>query len=131
MGVSWNVAHQFRAQLPLAIAAAVDTNARTKVVFAPGDPRDAAAYARMAPELEERDFMGLGRFEAYATIAVDGISRSWCSIRTLPPPRSTGLSDLVRAAAHQNYAQDLAPPATSEEIPEQTPVGRKRRGRRS
>ncbi|WP_344111387.1 type IV secretory system conjugative DNA transfer family protein [Nocardioides humi] len=109
MGVSWNLAHQFRAQMPAGMLAAVDSNARTKLVFRPGDPKDAAAYARMAPELDALDFLALGKHEAYATVVAGGEQQQWCSLKTLPPPEPTGLGDRIREAARQRYGSQLVP----------------------
>lgn len=132
MGVSWNLAHQFRAQMPPGMLAAVDSNARTKIVFRPHDPKDAAAYARMAPDLEPVDFMSLGQYEAYATFIHGGEQQPWCSLRTLPPPASTGLADRIRRASRARYGaktQNLDQPQKSTAPPPDDPplVGRKRR----
>ena len=54
MGVAWNMAHQFRAQLPPAMLAATDSNASNKIVFRPKDPKDAAAaWLKAHPETIE------------------------------------------------------------------------------
>jgi hypothetical protein len=133
MGVSWAMAHQFRSQLPPAMLAAADSNASNKIVFRPKDPKDAAAYARMAPELEPVDFMTLPPFEAYATLVADGAQQPWCSLRTLPPPAPTGLADRIRAASREQYGattQSAASPgavAASGEATNSDEVGRKRR----
>ncbi|MFT4165669.1 MAG: type IV secretion system DNA-binding domain-containing protein [Microlunatus sp.] len=140
MGVGWNLAHQFRAQLPPAMAAAVDSNARTKLVFRPNDPKDATAYARMAPELEPLDFLSLGRYEAYATVVTSAAQQPWCSLRTLPPPELSGLAERIRHTSKERSGPEpaAAEPATEIEhgaplqlAPVETPVGRKRRGARS
>ena len=99
LGVAWHLAHQYRGQLPVDLQAAIDSNARSKLIFRPDDPKDATALARQAPELESSDFMALGRFHAYANLAVDGAPAGWCSVRTLPPPATTGVGASVRAAA--------------------------------
>ena len=39
MGVGWHLAFQFRAQLPPAMLAAVDSNARSKVIYRQADPK--------------------------------------------------------------------------------------------
>lgn len=137
MGVSWNLAHQFRAQMSSSMLAAVDSNARTKLVFRPSDPKDAAAYARMAPELEPLDFMSLGQYEAYATVILGGEQQPWSSLKTLPPPAPTGLADQIREASRTTYgtapvdaeAADAPAPAP-EEATAPPVVGRKRRGPR-
>lgn len=136
MGVSWNLAHQFRAQMTPSMLAAIDSNARTKIVFRPSDPKDAAAYARMAPELEAVDFLSLGKYEAYATLVRHGEQQPWCSIKALPPPTPTGLADRIRASSRAHYGGILEgrPTIEGDGLPpiqgaDATPiVGRKRRG---
>lgn len=133
MGVSWNLAHQFRAQMPLSMQAAIDTNARTKIVFRPNDPKDAAAYARMAPELDALDFMSLGKYSAYATVVAHGEQQPWCSLKTLPAPEPTGLGRQIRETSRARYGVELIEQSADPEGPESAahPVGRKRRGPRS
>lgn len=141
MGVAWNLAHQYRAQLPPAMAAAVDSNARNKLVFRPNDPKDATAYARQTPDLEDIDFLTLPQYTAYATLVSSGASQPWCSLRTQPPPPPTGLGDQVRTASRAHYGQlpdpphadgpaDLAGASAPDRGRDQTdtgPIGRKRR----
>ncbi|MEO6470958.1 MAG: type IV secretory system conjugative DNA transfer family protein, partial [Aeromicrobium sp.] len=133
MGVSWHLAHQFRAQLPPAMAAAVDSNARNKLVFRPNDPKDAAASARQAPELQDVDFLTLPKYTAYATLVVDGASQPWCSLTTLPPPEPTGLGTRIRDTSRATYGTRPTPPTSPEATDLPTsgsgPVGRKPRRR--
>lgn len=136
MAVSWNLAHQFRTQMPPGMLAAVDSNARTKVVFRPSDPKDANAYTRMAPELEALDFMSLGQYEAYGTVILGGEQQPWCSLKTLPPPAATGLEDRIRQASHDQYGAKPDDHTEAETQPSDVPtvppvVGRKRREPRS
>ncbi len=135
MGVSWAMAHQFRAQMPASMLAAVDANARNKIVFRPGDPAEAAAYARMAPDLSPVDFMSLGRFEAYATVMADGAQQPWCSLHTQPMPAPTGLGDQIRRSSRERYGTPNHEPSTGDQPAAVTPtqrstdlVGRKRKG---
>ena len=137
MGVGWHLAHQFRAQLPPGMRAAVDSNARNKVVFRPNDPDDARDMAKQAPELEAIDFMSLPQYAAYATLVTDGASQPWCSLTTLPPPGPTGLADRIREASRTTYGTTPTPghpeepeteaPATGSSGTPPMPVGRKRR----
>lgn len=129
MGVSWNLAHQFRAQMPGAMLAAIDSNARNKLIFAPQDPKDAAAYAKLARDLTAEDFMALGQYEAYTAVVADGASQSWCSVRTLPPPRPSGLGGRIRAASRSQYGRALTESAARSSDPPDGPVGRIRRPR--
>jgi hypothetical protein len=138
MGVSWHMSHQFRAQLPSDMLAAVDTNARNKIVFRLTDPKDAAAYARQAPGLAEVDFLTLPKYQAYATLVADGEQQPWCSVATLPPPEPTGLGQQIRVVSRATYGATSRPafdpadgaathPASQESGTPDVPVGRKRR----
>lgn len=111
-GVSWNLAHQFRSQLPPAMRSAFDANARNKIVFA-SSADDARDLARMAPRLEREDFMALSPYEVYAQIVDQGAPTSWFSARTLPPTRALGTRDAVVTASREQYGnrtnEDKAP----------------------
>lgn len=129
MGVGWHLAHQFRAQLPAAMTAAIDSNARNKIVFRPNDPKDAAAFARQTAQLDEIDFLSLGQYEAYTALLARGEAQPWCSVRTLPPPDITGRGDAIRAASGRNYGGTTPEPTTDPEPVVDVTIGRKRRGR--
>lgn len=129
LGVGWHLAHQFRAQIPPAMLAAIDSNARTKIVFAPQDPKDAAAFARQAHDLDAEDFMALGQYEIYTTVVTGGASQGWCSARTLPPPTITGLGDRIRAASRAHYGGIASEPSPPTAVEDQGPIGRVRRSR--
>lgn len=127
-GVSWNLAHQFRAQLPPAMRAAFDANARNKIVFA-SSPDDARDLARMAPALEREDFMSLPPYEIYAQVVDHGAPSGWFSARTLPPVPSLGTRATVVAASREQYGSRPAPetPAAPEGPQDAAPSHRKAR----
>lgn len=129
MGVAWNLAHQFRAQLPAPMRAAIDSNARNKIVFKLSDPDDARDMARQAPELEPVDFLSLPKYTAYTTIVSDGESQPWCSVATTPPPNATGLGRQTRAISRTTYGGGIDEATTPMEalLADEIPVGRKRR----
>lgn len=134
LGVGWHLAHQHRAQLPPSTRAAIDSNAKSKVVFRPLDPDDASAMAKQAPELQAIDFLSLGQFQAYANLTVHGAPAGWALVRTLPPPAPTGLAQQIRSASRQRFAAPVEPStAPSREAGEpqgaeaEGAVGRKRR----
>jgi hypothetical protein len=132
LGVGWHLAHQFRAQLPAAIRAAVDSNAKSKIIFRPLDPDDARDIARQAPELELADFLALGQYQAYANLTVGGFPAGWALVRTLPPPEPTGLGQRIRVTSRDRYAAAPAPATKAAASPAATgpadePLGRKRR----
>lgn len=101
-GVAWHLAHQYRGQLPAAMRAALDTNARSKICFAVG-PDDARDLARMAPQLTAEDFQALPRFEIYAHLIAGGVPAGWCSARTLPPQPTRKTRDAARRASRDRY----------------------------
>lgn len=117
-GVSWNLAHQFRAQLPASLRAAFDSNARNKIVFALG-PDDARDLARMTPGLEKEDFMTLPTYEIYANVVDQGAPAGWFSARTLPPAVSLGSWQAIRDASRTRYG---AQPPQPLDAPVETPA---------
>jgi len=130
-GVGWHLAHQHRAQLPHSTRAAVDSNAKSKIVFQPLDPDDAAAMAKQAPDLQAVDFLSLGQYQAYANLTAGGTPAGWALVRTLPPPEPTGLGEQVRARSRERYAspipQATGPSHVRHETGPAEEVGRKRR----
>lgn len=113
-GVSWNLAHQFRAQLTSGMRSAFDANARNKIVFALGAD-DARDLARMAPALEREDFMSLPPYEIYAQVVEHGAPSAWFSARTLPPSESLGSRDAVLRSSRDKYgARTESAPSSSE-----------------
>jgi hypothetical protein len=139
-GVSWNLAHQFRAQLPLAMRAAFDANALNKVVFGVG-PDDAQDLARMAPQLVREDFMSLPPYEIYAQLVDQGGITPWFSARTAPPADSVGSARRVRDASRERYGASKpsqeTPGRTSNTVPASSdapptePPGGHRKARRT
>lgn len=107
-GVSWNLAHQFRAQLTSSMRSAFDANARNKIVFAVGAD-DASDLARMAPGLEREDFMSLPRYEVYAQVVDHGAPTNWFSARTLAPAPSVGARDSVLRYSRDKYGAEGEP----------------------
>lgn len=106
-GVGWHLAHQHRQQLPASTRAAVDSNAKSKVIFQPLDPDDAHTIAKQAPELQAVDFLSLGQYQAYANLTAGGTPAGWALVRTLPPPEPSGLGDQIRAASRDRYASPV------------------------
>lgn len=141
LSVGWFLAAQFRGQFPPTLRAAVDMNARTKIVFAT-EYEDARDIAKLTRDLSAEDFLSLPRFHAYVNLVAQGHPSGWALVKTLPPPPVTADPDSVRATARANYAPaktasadatDESPAETTEHhlgpavAPEQ--VGRKRRHR--
>ena len=132
-GVGWHLAHQHRGQLPASTRAAIDTNAKSKIIFQPLDPDDAAAVAKQAPELKAVDFLSLGQYQAYVNLTAGGTPAGWGLMRTLPAPEPTGLGEVVRARSRELYASEI--PESLASLAVQAPMeeaagealGRKRR----
>jgi len=134
-GVGWHLAHQHRQQLPASTRAAVDSNAKSKIVFQPLDPDDASAMAKQAPDLQAVDFLSLGQYQAYANLTANGAPAGWALVRTLPKPDPTGLGDQIRTRSREQYASPVPQPVRPEghPLPSQAgadareELGRKRR----
>ena len=109
-GVGWHLAHQHRAQLPTSTRAAIDTNAKSKIIFQLLDPDDAYAVAKQAPSLQAGDFLSLGKYQAYANLTTGGAPSGWALIQTLPPPERTGLGEKVRKHSQTRYASPIPRP---------------------
>lgn len=134
-GVGWHLAHQHRAQIPASTRAAIDSNAKSKIVFQPLDPDDATAMAKQAPDLKPVDFLSLGQYQAYVNLTADGAQTGWALVRTLPAPEPTGLGEQIRTRARDLYAspipqsdlRPITPPSTGTPDDGSEELGRKRR----
>ncbi|HEU0087710.1 MAG TPA: type IV secretory system conjugative DNA transfer family protein [Pseudonocardiaceae bacterium] len=103
LSVGWFLAAQFRGQFPPTLRAAVDMNARSKIVFAT-EYEDARDIAKLTRELSIEDFLALPRFHAYVNLVAGGHPSGWALVKTLPPPPAITDPDTVRAIARANYA---------------------------
>ncbi|MDT0309663.1 type IV secretory system conjugative DNA transfer family protein [Streptomyces sp. DSM 44917] len=115
LSVGWFLAAQFRGQFPAPLRAAVDMNARSKIVFAT-EYEDARDTAKLTHDLTTDDFLSLPRYHAYANLVAEGIPSGWALVRTLPPPPVTSDSDVVRQASRATYAP-LPTPTPDETTP--------------
>ena len=102
LGAAFHLAHQYRGQLSTEMIQAVETNTRSKVYFALS-ATDAAAAARLAPELEAADFQLLAQYQAYATVMHHGHRSGWFSLATRPAPPAVRDLALLYAASHARY----------------------------
>ena len=107
LGAAFHLAHQYRGQLPAALKAGIDANARNKIIFSLS-AADAAELARQAIGLEAADFQLLPRFGVYARTLHHGRENSWCHATTLPPTPPTQDALALRAASQARYGQDAA-----------------------
>lgn len=124
-GVAWNLAHQFRAQLPSGMRAAFDANARNKIVFATAAD-DARDLARMAPALDWEDFMALAPYEIYANLVDQGAPTGWFSARTLPPSPPLGTRAAVLTANRERFGSRPTAEAAAPNPPEATATGHRK-----
>ena len=107
LGAAFHLAHQYRGQLPAALKAGIDANARNKIIFSLS-AADAAELARQAIDLEAADFQLLPRFGVYARTMHHGREHRWCHATTLPPTPPTQDALALRAASQARYGQDAA-----------------------
>ena len=107
LGAAFHLAHQYRGQLPTALKAGIDANARNKIIFSLS-AADAAELARQAIGLEAADFQLLPRFGVYARTMHHGRENPWCHATTLPPTPPTQDALALRAASQARYGQDTA-----------------------
>ena len=107
LGAAFHLAHQYRGQLPAALKAGIDANARNKIIFSLS-AADAAELARQAIDLEAADFQLLPRFGVYARTLHHGRENPWCHATTLPPTPPTQDALALRAASQARYGQDTA-----------------------
>ena len=107
LGAAFHLAHQYRGQLPAALKAGIDTNARNKIIFSLS-AADAAELARQAIGLEAADFQLLPRFGVYARTMHHGRENPWCHAATLPPTPPVQDALALRASSQARYGQDAA-----------------------
>ena len=107
LGAAFHLAHQYRGQLPPALKAGIDANARNKIIFSLS-AADAAELARQAIDLEAADFQLLPRFGVYARTLHHGRENPWCHATTLPPTPPTQDALALRASSQARYGQDTA-----------------------
>ena len=107
LGAAFHLAHQYRGQLPAALKAGIDANARNKIIFSLS-AADAAELARQAIGLEAADFQLLSRFGVYARTMHHGRENPWCHATTLPPTPPTQDALALRASSQARYGQDAA-----------------------
>lgn len=105
LGAAFHLAHQYRGQLPAALKAGIDANARNKIIFSLS-AADAAELARQAIGLEAADFQLLPRFGVYARTMHHGRENPWCHATTLPPTPPVQDALALRASSQARYGQD-------------------------
>jgi len=107
LGVALTMAHQYRDQLTPDIRAAVDANARNKIVFGLNS-KDAKDMAAMAPELTALDFMTLPRYQIYTSFQQVGRNTGWVQGQTQPAPPAIRMAAELRAESMKRYGKPAA-----------------------
>jgi hypothetical protein len=107
LGGCFTLAHQFFAQLPPAMRAAVLANARSRVYFQlPHD--DAVIAARGHGEVTPEDFTALGTYEVYASLLADGNATPYALATTRPPMPATSDAEQIRRISRERYGRPLS-----------------------
>jgi hypothetical protein len=105
-GVAFHLAHQFVAQLPTEMKAAIASNARTRIGFQLGHA-DAVELTKGHNELTADDFMALDQFQIYASIFAGGKVTPYASGRTLAPAMAISNADQLRRLSRDQYGRPL------------------------
>lgn len=84
LGAAFHLAFQSRKMIPDTMRGAIDQNCRNKILFAQ-QGSDAIDAARLAPDLDARDFQELPAYHVYATTMQGENPSGWFSATTLPP----------------------------------------------
>jgi hypothetical protein len=117
LGCAWHLAAQYSGQFPNDVRAAVDMNARSKLVFRT-EYEDAKHFAKGSRDLTPEDFMSLGKFQAYANLVADGHPQGWALVQTLPPCGASSDPDRVRAHSRARWSTAPDEPATAQTGPD-------------
>ena len=107
LGVGMTLAHQYRGQLPPEIRAAVDANARNKIIFGLNGT-DAKEMVHQAPELKPDDFMLLPRYSVYTNIMQHKRQTGWMQGVTLPPTEPIRKAAEVKNESMRRYGVPAA-----------------------
>lgn len=102
--VGFTLAHQHLGQLPRDLQAAVQANARSRVLFQLAE-QDAAVFGRGRTELTPSDLSGLGPYEIYASLQAGGSVTPYFSAQTLPLPEPTSDPRALRQASAERYGR--------------------------
>jgi hypothetical protein len=110
LGAGLTVATQTLGRVPEPARSALLGNAASFITFrAPAE--EAARIARQLPGLNERDVIGLSRFEVAARIGTGlGSAVAVLTGRTLPLPPVTGLAEAIRERSAERYGTSTSQP---------------------
>jgi hypothetical protein len=99
--IGWLLAHQYMAQLPHDLLAAVRNSTHTKIAFASEDDVDAKATAPLFPGLTWENLMALDKHQVAVRLCVDGHTGPTFTGYTMDVPESLGeehAQDLIRTS---------------------------------
>ncbi|MFD8494862.1 type IV secretory system conjugative DNA transfer family protein [Amycolatopsis sp. NPDC059657] len=110
--LSMTLAHQHLEQLPKELAAAISTNARSKIIFN-ASPEDARTLARHThPRLSEHDLANLGRYHIAARLVLDSEEAApFTAVTQKLPPAIPGRAKEIRRLAAVNTKPRIVPDA--------------------
>lgn len=137
LGLGLTLAHQYFDQLPPGIRSGINANTRSKIFFGLNSA-DAKTAAGMAPELTAEDFMGLPRYQVYASFQCGGKNTGWVQGRTLPPPPALRDAADLKTRSQKTYGTpaeqveaDYLKLFADDRVPEEewadTSIGRRKR----
>lgn len=106
LGVGFTLAHQYLAQLPPNMRAAVLGTVRSRVCFQLSHD-DAVVMAKGHPELVAEDLTSLGAYEVYASLFTAGRVTPYVSGRTVQAARAIIDPEVIRRASRERYGQSL------------------------
>lgn len=99
------VAHQYIEQLDETVKPAVFGNVGTMITFRVGSPDAEELVKEFTPRFTEEDLVGLGKYEIYLKLMIDGASSEPFSANTLPPIATrTGSYGKVIRVTRERYA---------------------------
>ena len=126
LGVGFCVAHQYRSQIEPSMKAAIDTNARNKIIFGL-NANDAKDMAAMAPELTHTDFMTLPRYHVYTQLQHGGKNTGWMTGKTFSAPPAIRVPAELKAESAKRYGLEPADtePVLTKSEPIIASIGRK------
>lgn len=106
LGLGLTLAHQHLGQLPTPVQEAVVANARSRICFQLGS-KDAAVFARSAPQLEPVDFQSLDKYQIYASLVADGQVTGYASAATQAPGKPVSDPAEIRRQSRERYGRPL------------------------
>jgi energy-coupling factor transporter ATP-binding protein EcfA2 len=98
------MAHQYIEQMEEEVRAAVFGNVGTMIVFRVGAFDAEVLEKEFAPQFTAEDIVGLGIFQIYLKLMIDGISSAPFSATTLPPiakPESSSMERVIEESRRQ------------------------------